>query len=83
MAVFDGVFAVNDNKLSSQMYLIIQQTNSTNHEIYSYDLIRKIIVNLGSNKGDKKNHSSPKLTHLHITLFMSIFNKPKKYSSRN
>ena len=58
------------------MYKISQHINYSNQKIHYYDQIRKMIVNLGSNKGDKNDDSSPKLTHLHNILLMSIFDKP-------
>ena len=54
---------------------ITQQINSINHKIHSYDQMRKIIVNLGSIKGN----SSPKLSHLYNKLPMRVVDIPKKW----
>ena len=43
--------------------------------------MRKMIVNLGSNKVENKNNSSPQLTHPQNSLIMSIVDTPEKYLS--
>ena len=38
----------------------------------------KIIVNLGSNKGENNTNSSPQLTHIQSSFLMSNSNTPEK-----
>ena len=54
----------------------IQQTNFSNHKINSQDQTNKMVVKLGSKKGDKSYDPSPKLTHPHNKLIMSIVDTP-------
>ena len=43
--------------------------------------MREIIVNLGRNKGDKNDNSSPQIYRLHNSLLISIVGNPEKYLS--
>ena len=45
------IFFLNYNKLSSHMDQISEHINYSNHKMYSYDQMRKIIANLGIKKG--------------------------------
>ena len=64
MAGFIGIFVINDKKLLLHMDQIIKRINYINHKIHYYDQMRKIIVNLGSNNGDKNDDSYTKITHI-------------------
>ena len=55
---------------------ISQHINYSNQKIQSYDKMSKIILNLGSNQGDKNDDSSTKITHLQNKLLMIIFDTP-------
>ena len=57
---------------------ISEHINSSNDKMYSYDQMRKNIVNLGSKKGKNNNNSYTKLTCLHNSLPMSIVETPEK-----
>ena len=63
---------LNDKKLSSHMAQISEHINLSNRKINSYYQTRKMIVNLGSNKGKKNNNSSLQLTRLKTSLITSI-----------
>ena len=52
---------------------ISEHINYQNHKIHSYDLMRKMIVILGSKKGDNNDNSSPQLYCLHNLLLMRTF----------
>ena len=60
---------------------ISEHINSSNHKIHSYDQMRKIIVTLGSKKGNKYDDSSTKLTNIQNELLMSIVATHEKYLS--
>ena len=49
--------------------------------MHSFNQMRKIVVNLGSDKGEKNDNFSTQLTHIHNSLLMSISNSPKNYLS--
>ena len=70
-------FSLNENKLSSHMAQISEHINSSNHKINSHDQMRKIIINLGSKKGENNNNSKCQLNRLHNFLLMSIFDTPE------
>ena len=55
---------------------ISQHINYSNQKNQSYDKMSKVIVNLGSNQGDKNDDSSTKITHLQNKLLMIIFDTP-------
>ena len=57
---------------------ISQRLNPKNHRICSYDHTRENILHLSGNKGGRNDDSSPKLTHLHNYLLISIFDTPEK-----
>ena len=58
---------------------ICKRINDSNQIIYSYVQMRKMIVNLGSEKGQKKSDkSSPQLKRLHNSLLTSIVSTPVK-----
>ena len=44
-----AIFFLNDKKLSSHMDQISEQINFSNNKFKSYNQMREIIVNLGSN----------------------------------
>ena len=69
---------LNNKKLSSNMVQISEHINSSNHKIHSYDQMREIIVNLGSNKGKNNNNNSPQLTCLQSSLLTSIVENLKR-----
>ena len=71
-------FVLNDNKLSSYMAQISKHINSSNHKIYSYDQISKIIVNLGSKKCEDNNSSIFQLNHLQNYPLVIIVDTPEK-----
>ena len=75
------VFFLNDKKLSSNMSQISEHINSSNHQIYSHDQMRKFIVNLGNRKFKNNNNSTCQLSRLHNSLFISILDTPEKYIS--
>ena len=77
MAGVVDFFILNSKILSTHLDQISHHINSTNHNIYSYDQISKIIINLGKKKGDNNDKSSPKLTDLQNYLSMIIFGTPK------
>ena len=60
------------------MAQISEHINTSNHKIHYYGLMRRIIVNWGSKKGENKVKSYPQLTCLHNSLLMSIFDTPEK-----
>ena len=72
MTVFVDIFVLNDNTLSSHMAQTSQPSNLTNHKIHYCDQMIKMIVNLGSKKGDKNDDSSLKLTNLHNSVLIKI-----------
>ena len=57
-------FVLNKKKLSSHMDQISEKFNSSNHKTHSCDQMIKMIVNLGSKKGENNNNSSPQLIYL-------------------
>ena len=82
MSVIIVIFVLNDKKLSSHMAQISEHINSSNHKIHCYDQIRKIIVNLVSNKCYDNNNSTRQLNHLQNSLLMSIVDTPEKDVSK-
>ena len=60
---------------------ISEHINSSNHKIHSYVQMRKMIVNLGSNKGKNNESSYCQLTHLHNSLLISIIDTSENYLS--
>ena len=62
-------FVIDYNKLSSNMDQISEPINSTDQKNHSYDKMRKHIVNLGSNKGDKNENSAPPLSRGSTPIF--------------
>ena len=60
------------------MYQISEQINTTNKNHF-HDKIRKLIVDLGHNKGNKNDNSSPELTNMKNYLLLRIFDTPEKY----
>ena len=79
MAVIIAIFFSNDKKLSSHMAQISEHISFSYHKMYSYDQMRKIIVNLVSNKCENRNNSTCQLTRLRNSLFMIIVDTPEKY----
>ena len=65
MAYLFVIIFLGDKKLSSQMSQISEQIYSTDQKIHSYDQMRKIIVNLCSNKVDNNENSSPQIFPLY------------------
>ena len=65
-------FVLNEKKFSSHMYQISEHINYSNHKNYSYDKMRKMIVNLGSKKCKNYNNYIYKLSCLHNLLLTSI-----------
>ena len=59
MAGIIVIFFPNDTKLSSHMDQISEHLNASNHKIHPQDQMRKMVVNLGSNKGKKKTNLLP------------------------
>ena len=57
---------------------IYQHINTTNYKVNYHDRTRKMIVHLGSNKGNRNNDSTPKVTDLQNHLLMSIFDTTEK-----
>ena len=59
--VFNGryqcYFFLNGNKLSLHMAQISEHINYSNWKKYSYDQTRKLIINLGSEKGKNNDNS--------------------------
>ena len=51
--------------------------------MHYHDQISKIIVNLGSTKGDRHYYSSPKLTYLQNLLLNIIVGTPEKGVSQS
>ena len=74
--MYDMVY--HSKRLSSNIYQIIQHINTTNHKIHSDDQIRKMIVNLGSKKGDKNDDTSPKIMDQHNDLLLDIVETPER-----
>ena len=64
------------------MARISEHINSSNHKIYSYDQIRKMIVNLGSKKCQNNKNSTCQLNRLRNSLLMSIVDTPEKDVSK-
>ena len=57
---------LNDKKLSSHIDQTSQHINIKNHKIYSfYQMKKKLILHLGSQKGDTNDDSSLKLTDIY------------------
>ena len=54
------------------MSQISEHINSTNNKIHSCDQMSKIIVNLGSKKGDNNDNSSTQLSCPNNSLLMRI-----------
>ena len=57
---------------------ITEHINSSNQKIHSCDKMRKMTVNLGSNKFENNNNSTCQLIRLHNSLLMNIFDTPEK-----
>ena len=57
---------------------IIENINSSNHKIHSYDQMRKMVVNLSSKKCENRKNSTFQLNHLQSSLLMSIVDTPEK-----
>ena len=55
-----------------------EKVSSSKFRIHSYDQMRKLIVNLGSNKFKDNNNSTCQLNHFQHLLLMSIVNTPEK-----
>ena len=70
-------FVVDDKKLSSHMPQISEHINSSNKKTHSYDQMRKMVVNLGSNKVRNNDSYSPHITCLHNFLPMIIVDTPE------
>ena len=60
---------------------ITEHINSSNHKIHSCDKMRKMTVNLGSNKSENNNKSTCQINHPQNLLLMSIIDTPEKYVS--
>ena len=60
---------------------ISQRTDFTNHKIFSYDKMIKIIVNLGSKKDDNNNNTFTQRCQLHNLLLTRVVDNTKKYLS--
>ena len=76
-------FFFNDKKLLSHMTQISEHINSSNHNIHSYDQTRKMIFNIGSEKGKNNDNPSPQLTHQQTMLITFIVNNPENYLSND
>ena len=79
MACIIIILVLNDRKLSSNMVHISEHINSINHKINSHNQMRKMILNLGSNKCEYNNYYTCQLNHLQNLLLMSIFDTPENY----
>ena len=66
-------FFLNDKKITSHKAQISQHIFSTNHKINSYNQMIKIIVTLGSKRGDNNDNSYLQISFPHNSLIMSIF----------
>ena len=71
-------FNLNEKKLSPHMAHIIENINSSNHNIFSYDKMIKIIVNLVSKKYENNINYTCQLKCMHSLLLMIIENTPEK-----
>ena len=60
---------------------ISESINSSNHNIYSYDQMSKIIVNVGNQRGENNDNHSYQITLLNNSLLMSIVYTPENYVS--
>ena len=78
MAGIIVIFFLNKNKLSSHMDQISEHIKYSNHKIHSYDQMRKMIVNLGSNKCENNNNFKRQLNHPQNLSLMSVVETPKK-----
>ena len=71
-------FGLKGNKLSSKMDQINEQHNYTNQKVHSFDQVKTMVVNVGSEKCGNNYNSSPKISHLQNSLLMSIVLAPEK-----
>ena len=78
MSVIIVIFVINDTKLSSYIADISEHITSSNHKIYSYDQIGKMIVNLSNKKCRNSNNATGHINHIHKLLLKSIVNTPEK-----
>ena len=62
------------------MAQISEHINYSNQKIHSHDQMIKMIVNLGSKKGQNKD-ASCQITHLQNSLLISIVDTPENYLS--
>ena len=67
---------INDKKLSSHMAQISEQINYPNKKIHSYNQMRKMIIDIGSKKGENNDTYSPQITRLQNSLLMIIADTP-------
>ena len=63
---------LNSKKMESHVAHISEHIKSSNHKVCSYDQMRKMIGNVGSNKCKNNNNSTCQLNHLQNSLLMSI-----------
>ena len=68
-------------KLSSHMAHISEHTNYSNHKILFNNKINKMVVDLGSKKGESNYNCSSQLTRLHNSLLVSFVNTIETYLS--
>ena len=71
---------IKEKKLSSHMVQISEHISSSILN-KSCDQMRRMVVNLGSNKCENNKNSSPQVTHIHNSLLIIIFNDTENYLS--
>ena len=71
-------FIINDTKMSPRMAQISEHINSSNHKIYFYNHMGKMIVNLSNKIFENNNKSTGHINNTQKLLLMSIVDTPEK-----